>query len=74
MQFIKGPDFPTGGIILGMQRHPRRLSHRPRPHSWCGPGREIEAMSQNRSRIVVTEIPYMVNKAKLVEQHRRAGA
>ena len=31
-------------------------------------------MSQNRSRIVVTEIPYMVNKAKLVEKHRRAGA
>ena len=36
MQLIKGPDFPTGGIILGMARHARSLSHGPWAHSWCG--------------------------------------
>ena len=32
MECIKGPDFPTGGIILGRKRHLRHLRHRPRPH------------------------------------------
>ena len=67
MQFIKGPDFPTGGIILGKAgiheayRNGRgRIITRART--------EIEAMPNNRQRIVVTEIPYMVNKARLVEK------
>ena len=67
MQFIKGPDFPTGGIILGKAgiheayRNGRgRIITRART--------EIESMQGNRQRIVVTEIPYMVNKAKLVEK------
>ena len=67
MAHIKGPDFPTGGIILG--RSGIRSAY------MTGRGRilvrartEIEPMSNSRSRIVVTEIPYMVNKAKLVEK------
>ncbi|MGN1029978.1 MAG: DNA gyrase subunit A, partial [Butyricicoccaceae bacterium] len=66
-QFIKGPDFPTGGIIMG--RSGIRAAYA------TGRGKirvraktEIEDMGiANRQRIVVTEIPYMVNKARLVE-------
>ena len=36
MQHVKGPDFPTGGIILGHARHPRRLRDRPRPRARAG--------------------------------------
>ena len=65
MECIKGPDFPTGGIILG-----RRGIY----DTYCtGRGRiivraktDVEPMPGNRQRIVVTEIPYMVNKAVLV--------
>ena len=67
MQFIKGPDFPTGGIILGTRGIYEAYT--------TGRGRiitraksEIEEMGTNRLRIVVTEIPYMVNKARLVEK------
>ncbi len=67
MQHIKGPDFPTGGIILGKNGIYDAYS--------TGRGRiitrarsDIEAMTANRSRIVVTEIPYMVNKARLIEK------
>ena len=62
MQYVKGPDFPTGGVILG-KRGIYDAYHE-------GRGRivVIEEMSQGRQRIVVTEIPYMVNKAKLIEK------
>ena len=67
MAHIKGPDFPTGGIILG--RSGIRSAY------MTGRGRilvrartEIEPMGNSRNRIVVTEIPYLVNKAKLVEK------
>ena len=67
MTFIKGPDFPTGGIILGKSGIYEAYN--------TGRGRlitrartDIEAMSANRSRILVTEIPYMVNKARLIEK------
>ena len=67
MQYIPGPDFPTGGIIMG--RMGVAEAYR------TGRGRivvraksEIEQMSANRSRIIVTEIPYQVNKARLVER------
>ncbi|MBQ8557034.1 MAG: DNA gyrase subunit A [Clostridia bacterium] len=67
MEHIKGPDFPTGGIILG--RRGIREAY------YTGHGRievraktNIEQMPNNRCRIVVTEIPYQVNKAKLVEK------
>ena len=38
MKYIKGPDFPTAGIILGRDGHPRRLRHRPRPRARPGQG------------------------------------
>lgn len=67
MKYIKGPDFPTGGIILGKEGI--------REAYFTGKGRiktrakaEIEEMENGRSRIVVTEIPYQVNKAKLIER------
>jgi len=70
MQFIKGPDFPTGGIILdeyyegGLQRAygsgRGRIRVRARAH--------VEQMSRGRHRIVVTEVPYMINKTTLLER------
>lgn len=65
-QFIKGPDFPTGGVIMG--RAGIRAAYA------TGRGKikvrakaEIEELANGRSQIVITEIPYMVNKARLVE-------
>ncbi len=65
-RFIKGPDFPTGGIIMG--RAGIRAAYA------TGRGRiivrsraEIEEYGQGRMRIVVTELPYVVNKARLIE-------
>ncbi|MGN0773766.1 MAG: DNA gyrase subunit A [Candidatus Ventricola sp.] len=65
MECIKGPDFPTGGLILGRRGIYDTYT--------TGRGRiivraktDIEPMANNRQRIVVTEIPYMVNKAALV--------
>ena len=67
MKIIKGPDFPTGGLIMGLNGIKSAYL--------TGKGRiimrartEIEPMSATRSRIVVTEIPYQVNKARLVEK------
>ena len=67
MELMPGPDFPTGGLIMG--RAGIQQAYR------TGRGRiimraktEIEDMGHNRSRIVVTEIPYQVNKANLVEK------
>ena len=67
MQFIQGPDFPTGGLILGRSGI-RAAYHTGRGRVVMRARTEIEEMSQNRQRIVVTEIPYMVNKARLVEK------
>lgn len=67
MNYIKGPDFPTGGLILG--REGIREAYR------TGRGKiitraktQIEEIGNNRSRIVVNEIPYQVNKARLIER------
>ena len=67
MGFIKGPDFPTGGIILGKAGiHEAYATGRGRIITRART--EIEEMAGGRQRIVVTEIPYMVNKARLVEK------
>lgn len=65
MQDIKAPDFPTGGIIMGMNGVREAYS--------TGKGKiitravtEIEPMANGKSRIVVTELPYLVNKANLI--------
>ena len=67
MQFVKGPDFPTGGIILGVDGIKEAYA--------TGKGRIVvrgkihtEAMSGGRQRIVVSEIPYQVNKSSLIER------
>ena len=67
MAYVQGPDFPTGGHILG--------THGIREAYETGRGRVImralahtEEMQGGRERIVVTEIPFMVNKTRLIEQ------
>ena len=66
MNFIHGPDFPTGGIIMG--RSGIRAAYATGRGKINLRGRaEIEEMHGGRERIVVTEIPYMVNKAELIK-------
>lgn len=67
MKIVKGPDYPTGGVILG--RAGIEEAYR------TGRGKiitravsEIETMDNGKTRIVVTELPYMVNKARLIEK------
>jgi len=67
LKYIKGPDFPTGGIIMGKEGLKKAYS--------TGRGKvivrakaEIEEMGNNRQRIVVNEIPYQVNKATMIEK------
>ena len=66
MDFVQGPDFPTGGIIMG--RSGIRAAYATGRGKLALRGRaEIEEMKNGRFRIVVTEIPYMVNKAELIK-------
>ena len=65
MQYIKGPDFPTGGIVMGRQGIVDAFT--------TGRGKvvvraktEIEEDDKGRQMIVVTEVPYMVNKAEMI--------
>ena len=67
MEHIKGPDFPTGGIILGRSGI-REAYHTGRGRILVRAKTEVESLGANRDRIVITEIPYGVNKAKLVEK------
>ena len=67
MEHIKGPDFPTGGIILGRSGI-REAYHTGRGRILVRAKTEVETMGNGRDRIVITEIPYGVNKAKLVEK------
>ena len=67
MQYVKGPDFPTGGIIQGRQGIKDAFE--------TGRGRivirsktDIEVSDSGRETIVVTEIPYMVNKREMIEK------
>ena len=67
LPIVKGPDFPTGGVILGT----RGIEEAYR----TGRGKirvrgvtNIESMPNGKSRIIVTELPYMVNKARLIEK------
>ncbi len=67
MEHIKGPDFPTGGLILGTQGI-REAYHTGRGSIKVRARARIEPMSGGRHRIVVTEIPYQVNKARMIER------
>jgi DNA gyrase subunit A len=73
MSFIQGPDFPTGGVVY---RRPEEGGDDVIAHAY-GQGRgkitvraraHVEEMSRSRHRIVVTELPYQVNKSSLVER------
>ena len=66
MNFIKGPDFPTGGIIMGRSGI-RSAYATGRGKLTVRAKAEIEEDSKGRSSIVVTEIPYMVNKTRIIE-------
>jgi len=67
METIKGPDFPTGGLILG-RRGIQEAFETGRGRIVVRAVTEIEQHSNNRQRIVVTELPYQVNKARLLEK------
>ncbi len=67
MKYVKGPDFPTGGIIYGVEGVRDALE--------TGRGRivmraraEIETYGNERERIIVTEIPYQINKSQMIER------
>ena len=67
MEVVKGPDFPTGGIILGtagINEAYRTGRGKIRVRAVT----DIEPMDNGKNRIVVTELPYLVNKAKLIEK------
>ncbi|MBQ5313268.1 MAG: DNA gyrase subunit A [Oscillospiraceae bacterium] len=67
MEFIPGPDFPTGGVIMG--RSGIRSAYATGKGKIILRGRaNIEEHGNGRYRIVITEIPYMVNKAMMVER------
>ncbi|MBR3346704.1 MAG: DNA gyrase subunit A, partial [Solobacterium sp.] len=67
MSFIKGPDFPTGGFILGRSGI-RNAFETGRGTVIMRAKTRVEDMPNGKSRIIVYEIPYMVNKASLVER------
>lgn len=66
MAFIKGPDFPTGGTIMGLSGI-REAYTKGRGRITLRAKADIEEEDNGRFRIIVTEIPYMVRKAKLLE-------
>ena len=67
LDIIKGPDFPTGGMILGT-RGIEEAYRTGRGKIRVRAVTDIEPMATGKNRIVVTEIPYMVNKARLIEK------
>ena len=67
MEYIKGPDFPTGGMIMGINSV-REAYRTGRSKLKVRARAEIETMKNGQERIVVTEIPYMVNKARLIQR------
>ena len=67
MTHVKGPDFPTGGIIYGVEG-PREALETGRGRIVIRSRAEIEVYNNDRERIIVTEIPYQVNKANMIER------
>ncbi|MDE6211877.1 MAG: DNA gyrase subunit A, partial [Lachnospiraceae bacterium] len=65
LQIIKAPDFPTGGIILGTKGS-EEVYRTGRGKVRVRAVTEIETMDNGKTRIIVTELPYMVNKANLI--------
>src|SRR5438874_2432049 len=75
-QFIKGPDFPTGGLVMGFEKDREGLVVNNIKHAYAtGRGRvlirakvEFEETANGRTQIIVTELPYQVNKSALQER------
>ncbi|GAA3964836.1 DNA gyrase subunit A [Mucilaginibacter dorajii] len=67
MKYVKGPDFPTGGIIYGFEG-PREALETGRGRIVIRSRAEIETHGNDRERIIVTEVPYQVNKALMIER------
>ena len=67
MQFVKGPDFPTGGILQGLDGI-KQAYQTGRGRSILRAKTEIEAIRGGKEQIVITEIPYEVNKSLLVKR------
>ena len=67
MEYIKGPDFPTGGIIMG-KTGIRNAYKTGRGKIYVRAKSEIEEYKDGKFRIVVTEIPYMIRKSALIEK------
>jgi len=67
MTHVKGPDFPTGGIIYGVEG-PREALETGRGRVVIRARAEIEVYNNDRERIIVSEIPYQVNKANMIER------
>ena len=67
MEIVKGPDFPTGATILG-KRGIEEAYRTGRAKIKVRAVTNIETMPNGKSRIIVTELPYMVNKARLIEK------
>ncbi len=76
LQFIKGPDFPTGGLVMGFEKDREGLVINNIKHAYAtGRGRvlirakvEFEETHNGRTQILVTELPYQVNKSTLQER------
>ena len=67
LEIVKGPDFPTGAMILGT-RGIEEAYRTGRGKIRVRAVTDIEPMANGKSRIIVTELPYMVNKARLIEK------
>ena len=67
MEIVKGPDFPTGATILG-RRAIEQAYRTGRSKIKVRAVTNIETMANGKSRIIVSELPYMVNKARLIEK------
>ncbi len=67
MEIVKGPDFPTGATVMG-KRGIEEAYRTGRGKIRVRAVSDIETMPNGKSRIVVTEIPYLVNKARLIEK------
>ena len=68
MEYVPGPDFPTGAIDPRPQRHPRGLSSSAAARWSCAPRPRSRRCRGGREAIIVTEVPYQVNKARLLER------
>ena len=67
LEIVKGPDFPTGATILG-KRGIEEAYRTGRGKIRVRAATDIEPMANGKNRIIVTELPYMVNKARLIEK------